>query len=60
MAVISSFDTTTLQGLVTTLSNSVNVLAAPLSEFSVAERLKRLESANRALAALNAYITSIT
>lgn len=59
MAIISSFDTTTLEGLVNTTEITVNALKAPLSEFSQSEHLKRVDNANKAMAALRAYITSI-
>lgn len=60
MAVIVSFNTTTLEGLVNTIETSVNALKAPQNEFSRADNLKRVDTANVAMAALRAYITSIT
>lgn len=60
MAVINNFDTATLEGLVNKLEISVNAVKAPVSEFSVAEHLKRVDNANKAMVALRAYITSIT
>ena len=75
MAIIVSFDTTTLEGLVTTLSNASNsssqaegAAAASIrnNEYAVAQHLStsadmlaKKATKDAALAALNAYIASI-
>lgn len=60
MAVIVSFDTATLEGLVNTIEKKVNALNASVQRDGIAEHTRISIEAQVALVALRQYITSIT